>query len=366
MFLTARSVVPYLLERGALDAGPVVDGELLVVAAHRRCRNFEVRLGEQPGRFVKQVPDWEADSLAALEREAACYALAHHDLDLAPLAALLPGFHAYDPARAVLVLELVQPAESLGALHRRRDEFPPDLAARWGERLAVLHRATAGVAARLRGGAFPGALPPFLTAHRGDPRAVDREPSDAQRVLAAVRGDDEYRAALAALCAGWRHACLIHGDARWDNCLLHAVPAEAGGELAVKLVDWELADVGDPCWDVGAALESYLSAWVLSLPAEEALASEQLAARAGLPLARLQPALQALWHGYATAAGLKDEAARAFLARSLGYAAARMVQTAYEVARQRRQPLPRALALLQVSANVLADPDGARAELLGL
>ncbi|HYO14904.1 MAG TPA: phosphotransferase [Thermoanaerobaculia bacterium] len=364
LLLTARNVAPYLLERGLIPPEPWVDGDLRIVEVRRRCRSFKVLAGDLPGCFVKQIPDAEADSQAALAREAACLWLAREDPGLACLAPLLPRFRAFDPAHHILVTELLHPSASLAARHLRQGDLPPGLAALWGESLGAVHRDTAAAfASRPRSALFPGARPAFLTAHRGEAPPAGREWTPAEHVLAAVRGQTGFPAALEALCADWRPACLIHGDLRWDNVLLLETGA---GAPALKLVDWELADLGDPGWDVGSVLESYLSAWALSLPAESGLGPERLVERAGHPLERVLPAVQAFWQAYADALEIAPRDRLPALERSLRFAAARMVQTAYESARQGRHSLPRVLALLQVSLNVLASPGGAREELLGL
>lgn len=50
-------------------------------------------------------------------------------------------------------------------------------------------------------------------------------------------------------------ACLVHGDWRFDNVVLN--PAD---RQVVAVLDWELATVGDPLMDVGAALAYWVQA----------------------------------------------------------------------------------------------------------
>ena len=54
------------------------------------------------------------------------------------------------------------------------------------------------------------------------------------------------------------------------------------------------------------------------------------------------------------------------LMRSVKYGAARMIQTAYEAMQYSAQISPSALALLQVSLNILKEPKRAATQLLGL
>ena len=47
----------------------------------------------------------------------------------------------------------------------------------------------------------------------------------------------------------WRAETFIHNDVKWDNFLVYA---RAGSRrlTQMKIIDWELANFGDPAWDV--------------------------------------------------------------------------------------------------------------------
>jgi hypothetical protein len=131
-------------------------------------------------------------------------------------------------------------------------------------------------------------------------------------------------------------------------------------------VDWELADFGDACWDAGAVFQSYLSFWVFSMPATPGVPAEQLVGSAQFPVEKMQPAIRAFWRSYVETRGLGAEEARAALERSVGYGAARMIQTAYEYMFYAPQITASALYLLQLSLNILKSPREATASLLAL
>src|SRR6478735_2931933 len=103
MLLNSDSVVHYLLQRGFLSFDSVVDGDLVVLEAPRRNRNFKVTQRGRPGVFVKQVQEWDPQAIATVQREAWCYSLAKTLPELSALNELLPEFRAYDQQRNVLV-----------------------------------------------------------------------------------------------------------------------------------------------------------------------------------------------------------------------------------------------------------------------
>jgi aminoglycoside phosphotransferase (APT) family kinase protein len=152
---------------------------------------------------------------------------------------------------------------------------------------------------------------------------------------------------------------------KWDNCLVSWPGGEAEPPRMV-FVDWELADVGDPCWDVGALIQAYLAAWITSVPQAPGVPLRQLAQTASAPLDRFQPAIGALWHRYATDRGLDADSRARTLDRCVRAAGARMIQTAYESLTEADSVAPHVSLLLQVSLNILTRPGEAAGQLLAL
>src|SRR5207237_8889906 len=107
-----------LLERGLLDYCAVVDDDVTVFKGARRHHNYSVLRRDGPGLFVKQMQPDQAMSAQTLQKEAACYALMESDPALAPIAAIMPRFRAYDPDRHILVMALIGDGENLTELHR--------------------------------------------------------------------------------------------------------------------------------------------------------------------------------------------------------------------------------------------------------
>jgi hypothetical protein len=151
---------------------------------------------------------------------------------------------------------------------------------------------------------------------------------------------------------------------RWENCLITV----AGDRPAFKLVDWELADIGDACWDVGAILQTYLSVWVMSAPAagHEVTPAPAQEAPESYSLEALQPSLRAFWAGYSGALRVSLDEASALLERCVRYAAARMIQSAYEYVQFSPRVSAGALRMVQVSSEILRDASKASRELFGL
>lgn len=362
MIITPTTLIHYLIERGLITAESAVDGDLMVVEATSRHRNYKVIRRRAPGYFVKQVQQNDPRTVSFLQREATCYWLAQNEEQFAPLAPVVPKFHGYDPQRWILIIALLE-GENLVAFHQRLRQFPIDTAATVGEMLATYHR---GVNPAPQSGAeegvFPHAVPWILSAHRMQGSPLQAIQGGSSQVLEIVRQYGDFHQVLDALREGWQQDTFVHGDLKWENCIFYS----EDGERGLKIVDWETADVGDAGWDVGAIFQSYLTFWIMSIPMQNQMPLAQALDEAPFPVEAMQPAIGAFWNRYRATAGLVRQAERALLRRSVQYAAARMLQTAFEYMTYSPQITANALAQLQVSLNILHEPDTAAGELLGI
>jgi hypothetical protein len=366
MFLTSHNLIYYLLERGLISSAQVVDGDYMVVEAPRRNRNFKVMNRDRGGLFVKQVQRWEQQAIATVQLEAHCYRLTNQDADFAALRDLMPRYHFFDERRAVLITELLAGAETLAEYHFRNGGFPAEVATQLGTAFGRYHRQVRASRRADAGGAFfPRRVPWILTFHQVTPQMLQGVSGGNRQLLDILRRYPEFGRTMERLADEWRQECLIHGDIKWDNCVL--VPAGDGtGAVQLKLVDWELADWGDPCWDVAAIFSAFIVFWIQSLP----LAPGQDAAHAveitQFPIDKMQPTMQAFWKSYAEEMGLEPATAGEVLARSVLYCGARTVQTAYEYMQMSQQLSAPTLYMLQASLNILTQPAEATRELLGI
>lgn len=361
-------VLDELIRRGLLPKSAIMDGDVIIADSTSRHRNALVIRRGGPGYFVKEAIPTQAMSLQTLMREAATYACVQQaNGALAPLAALMPRFHLFDPVQHLLVLELLPDAENLGAHARRTQQFPETLAAEFGRALATYHRRAAGtLSMATHGRIFPGMIPWALTLSRQAESSIANLSAANAQMLSLIQRYPNFPKRLDALQAAWRRDTLIHGDLKFENCVV-SYPNGVSGAAQIKVVDWEIADIGDARWDVGSMLQAWLSYWIFSMPADGAATDpSQLAARAQFPLERMQPAIRAFWRAYTEGMGIAGDAARDLLDTCAAFGAARMVQTVFESMYQMPQLTPHAIFMLQVSLNVLEDSRGAVSELLGL
>jgi aminoglycoside phosphotransferase (APT) family kinase protein len=185
------------------------------------------------------------------------------------------------------------------------------------------------------------------------------------RLLRAVQGSSALCDALDRLRDGWTREALVHGDIKWENWLV-AGGATGGRQPRLKLVDWEFADLGDPCWDVGSVFADYLTLWLFSIPITGEQPPDRFLELARYPLERIQPALRAFWRVYVGRMGLDAAAADRALRRATAYGAARLVQSAFERTQVSFRLTGDLLYVVQLALNMLQRPQEAIVHLLGI
>jgi hypothetical protein len=353
MHLTPANLAYFLMDGSLLSAEEIVAGRVSILDASRRNRNFKVIRQGAPGLFVKQMRDMQTDAILTLRREAACYELAR---EIPELAAIMPRLIRYDERRHTIVLELLPDAESLLTYHMRNKGFPIEFGHMLGERIGVYHAKAGGLAENEKlKPLLMRQRPVILTLSRGGHTVLSHFGRIGPAVSALLQQHKDFEGLLDALGAEWRFDSLIHGDMKWDNVLVFP----SGKGLDFRIADWEMADFGDAAWDVGAVLQSFFSAWIMSMPISSALPSEAYIGMAAQPLDAMRPVLNTFWDAYANTRGFDEKLAQQELTRCMRFGAARLTWSAIEQRLYASQLDPAATALLQVSLNILKDPSRA-------
>jgi len=346
--LEQAEVAGYLLRCGLLGAEAVVGGGVVVREVSSRNRNFAVEVDGGNSYLLKQGRS--AEGAATVAREAAV--LEEVTARGEEVKAHLPKLVGYDRGEGLLAMELLRDAEDLRSRQLSLEAFPAALGERLGAALGTLHREM-----RAR---YPEAPTPWvLSIHRPD-TGVFRDASAANlELIGIVQSDEGIGERFDELREGWRVETLIHQDAKWENCLIT-------DEERLYLVDWELAVAGDPLWDLGTALSQYLSNWLFSIPVVAGEPPERFPALARFPLDAMKPAMRALCEAYARAGDEQPQPADETLERTVSYAGARLVQTAYEASQFDQRLNSAAILHLQLGANLMQRPAVAAEQLLGL
>ncbi|MFL6257802.1 MAG: aminoglycoside phosphotransferase family protein [Pyrinomonadaceae bacterium] len=366
--LSIENSLPYLLERGLVTPRSVLEGDLLIANAARRNRNLRVTRKDGVSYLVKQPDDPTFGGSYTLRREAAFYQFCRDDPAAAAIGPLLPRLLYFDPERVLLALELFEEAKQPWRLYTEAaaEKFPAYVSGALGRALGLLHQtfraldpAAPACAEWLRSD-----IPWVMQVHKPGPEVLSNISPANYQTLRILQTQEDLSQHLDSLRRLWQPQTIIHSDIKSDNVLVMPAPADAK-TAEVRLVDWETVQYGDSAWDVAGALQDFVLFWVSSMT-QGLVSLEEMVATARYSLIILQTAVRSLWRGYRASAQLKPDDADALLGRAVRFSAARLIQSAYEMA-MNAQVLPViSVLLLQVSSNLLADPETGQLQLYGI
>jgi hypothetical protein len=364
MFLTATNLFAYLNDLGIASCENVIEEDFLVVELGRRNRNFLVLRSKSTSLFVKQVPLMHPETIYSFVREAACMRLAREVSQKPVLNALCPSLRFYDDTRHVLIYDMLRDAETLAFAVAREPASIPALMHQLARTIAAVHLETSAHGSLVEIGPAMSGVAPWVLSIGENAESVMPNMSPAQRDLVQnIRQSRTLYYGLAALNVSWQRKCLVHGDLKWDNIML--LPTESGREL--RLIDWELADVGEPLWDLAQITVGLLQYWLLNVPGDridESFSSPLPSA--SVDLSSLGVVFRDMWAAYfAGATGLHPDrnAGYALTARLVG---ARLVLLAFELVPKVQAITAHCRLAMRLAEYFFIDPAGAAHSLLGI
>lgn len=245
-------VIPAALAAGALTPHDVVHRGVFVDQVGRSHAVYRVSIAAVPAFYLKCFGPSRGATDGSAERERAVQALAHERAAVARLVA--PPWPWNTPGSVVATAALdgseAWRLDHLGGGDRSLGDAWAALVSALAAPLAELHRATRDLA---RPGAnVPDGLEPrepwALCLMDGDAAPELWATESIARWLRVAAADPALVAGLRAARALWRPLALVHADLKHDN----VVVTKQITELEVRVLDWEMARIGDPAWDLAA------------------------------------------------------------------------------------------------------------------
>jgi hypothetical protein len=223
----------------------------------------------------------------------------------------LPEVLHFNADDSIIIFNYLNDYRDLAEFYEKENVFPTAISTSIGTILATIHRATLERqdyrdffiqnSDQVSNNQFLRLVP---GQDRLTPEVFGWIPTDGLKFFALYQRYDRLGKAIVELTNAFDPCCLCHGDLKLNNILLHLdweqilAKAESSSPSIVRLIDLEFCGWGDPAFDLGTLIASYLQLWLNSLVVSKTIDLEESLRLAMTPLELLQPSIAALAEAY--------------------------------------------------------------------
>ncbi|OYD91872.1 LPS biosynthesis choline kinase [Nostoc sp. 'Peltigera membranacea cyanobiont' 210A] len=372
--LSSHNVIQYLQDAGLCSSedGPSDKSEL--PGSSQNNFNLLVTLADNRQLLIKQECNVNNNDGAPHElfQEWLFHQLLQQFPVLGNTSAIAPLVVHFDEENSILVRSYLNEYLELATLYHKNEIFPQEIASAIGTTLAGLHRATYNrreyrdfMATAPQGEFRYGFYNPAQGVGPIGPEIFGTVPTDALKFYVLYQQYESLESAIADLAYSWNPCCLTHNDLKLNNILVHSRWEQLDNCL-IRLIDWEACSWGDPAFDLGTLLASYLEIWLKSLVVDPTIELEESLHLALTPLEILQPSIIALIRAYINAFPMILEYRSDFISRVIQFAGLALIHQIQEMITCRKHFNNVELCMLQVAKSLLVMPEQAVLTIFGM
>jgi thiamine kinase-like enzyme len=359
--LNSQNVFNYLLEKGLCNQSEQPPAKIEQLTA----KNFNLLLTLPGDRklLVKQErhnPEGKAAGEFLIEWR--IQEFLQQFPNLSNYRSFLPEVLHFDVENSIIVFKYLDDYRDLMDFYTKENSFNTEIATAIGNILGTIHRDTfkrqeyqeffTKNSDNLMGDQV---LHLVRRLERVEPEIFGIVPSDGLKFFALYQRYDSLGQAIAELGNAVTPSCLTHNDLKLNNILLHKDWQDFSNNI-VRLIDWERSAWGDPAFDLGTLISSYVQIWLGSLVISNSLSIEESLRLAITPLEVLQPSISTLTQAYLkTFPEILDHRSD-FLQRVVQFTGFTLIQQIQAMIQYQKSFGNMGIAMLQVAKTLLSRP----------
>ncbi|BAZ12488.1 hypothetical protein NIES4071_43190 [Calothrix sp. NIES-4071] len=276
----------------------------------------------------------------------------------------------FDANHSIIVFNYLNDYCDLADFYTKENIYPTAIATSIGTTLATIHRATLDrqqyqdFFSQNSEGAHIDQAPKFARGlERISPEIFGQVPADGLKFFALYQRYDSLGKAITELTTAFKPCCLTHNDLKLNNILLHndweqdISKVEQSNNSIIRLIDWERGAWGDPAFDLGMLIASYLQIWLGSLVVSKSIDVEESLRLAMTPLDVLQPSIAALTKAYFDNFPEIIERYPDFLIRVVQFSGLALIQQIQAMLQYQKSFGNMGICMLQVAKTLLCRPE---------
>lgn len=291
--------------------------------------------------------------------------------ELNHLRPLLPEVLHFDRENSIIVFRYLDDYRDLIDLYITENSFSGKIAMAIGTFLATIHRETFTCqkyqdffCQSQHNLKFAQVTDLILGLERIGPEIFGSVPADGLKFFALYQRYDSLGQAIAQLGSAFAPSCLTHNDLKLNNILLQK-DWEQSSKGIVRLIDWERSAWGEPAFDLGTIISSYLQIWLGSLVISKSLSIEESLRLAMTPLEKVQPSIATLTQAYLHTFPEILEHRPDFLQRVVQFAGLALIQQIQGMIQYQKSFGNGGIAMLQVAKTLLCRPEQSTPTIFG-
>ncbi len=284
----------------------------------------------------------------------------------------LPELLYFDQDNSILVVKYLADYGDLSDYYRKEHQFPIEIAKSIGQLLGSIHSQTFQQSEHDQ--FFQQSHPSSLRINSAidiinrldliTPNVFQMMPLECVQFFKLYQRFPSLSQAIDELADSIEPSCLIHNDLKLNNILLD-LSWEQPRSQVIRLIDWERVTWGDPAFDLGCILASYLKIWLDSLIVSNSLTINDSLQLAATPLELLQPSLFSLVEAYLEKFPEILVARPDYLNRAIQFTGLSLIEKIEIIINQDRTFGNRGIIMLQVAKQLICTPQAAMTTLFG-
>jgi thiamine kinase-like enzyme len=291
--------------------------------------------------------------------------------DLDKYRLFLPEVVHFDRENSIIVFKYLDDYRDLMDFYTKEQKFPVEIATQLGTILGTVHRDTFNhqeyhdFFSESLDNLMPDQVSQMVQGlERVEPEIFGLVPDDGLKFFALYQRYDSLGQAIAQLGKSVTPSCLTHKDLKLNNILLHKDWQNNHNNI-IRLIDWERSAWGDPAFDLGTLIGSYVQIWLGSLVISNSLSIEESLRLAITPLELLQPSIGALTLAYLNTFPEILKHRPDFLERVVQFAGFALIQQIQAMIQYQKSFGNTGIAMLQVAKSLLCRPQQSMPTIFG-
>ena len=279
----------------------------------------------------------------------------------------------FDADNSILISKYLSDYNDLNDFYAKENSFPESIAALMGTSLATIHHSTlenpeckALFAKNHSLADLAGKMDPHKLM-RLSPEVFGAVSLDAIEFFVLFQRYESLGKAIAEVINSFTPRCLTHNDLKMANILLRAnwggLSSDSG---VIRFIDWEFCAWGDPAYDLGSLIASYLKIWLNSIVISSSIDIKEALRFAVTPLEYIQPSLVALVRAYLHRFPEILIHDPQFLSRVIQFSGLVLVDLIQTAIRNRESFDNTDICMLQIAKGLLCNPEHATQSVFGV